>query len=53
VVKPEPQFIAESVIDFFDNNRQAQFTEGVKQEKEKFSWDKMTAAIMEVCKKCN
>jgi glycosyltransferase involved in cell wall biosynthesis len=47
-VKPEAVFIAEAIIDYFDNNRKEQLTEGVKQEKEKFSWDKMTAAIIEV-----
>lgn len=50
VVKPEPEYIAEAIIDYFDNNRKDQFTEGVKQEKAKFSWDKMTASIIEVYK---
>jgi D-inositol-3-phosphate glycosyltransferase len=50
VVKPEPEFIAEAIIDYFDNSRREQFTAGVKQEKEKFSWEKMTAAIIEVYK---
>ena len=50
VVKPDPQDIAEAIIDYFDNNRKDHFTEGVKQEKEKFSWDKMTASIIEVYK---
>jgi len=48
VVEPKPEFISEAIIDFFDNNRKVQFTEGVKLEKEKFSWDKMTKAIIEV-----
>jgi D-inositol-3-phosphate glycosyltransferase len=48
VVKPEPVSITEAVIDYFDNSRMIQFTEGVKKEKEKFSWDKMTKAIIEV-----
>ena len=52
VVKPDPEFISEAIIDYFDNNRKEQFTEGVKQEKEKFSWKKMTAAIIEVYKDC-
>ncbi len=52
VVKPEPELIAEAIIDFFENDRKAQFTEGVKQEKEKFSWDKMTASILNVYGKC-
>lgn len=52
VVKPEPQFITEAIIDYFENNRKLIFTEGVKLEKDKFSWDKMTAAIIEVYKEC-
>jgi len=50
VVKPEPEFITEAIIDFFDNDRKEKFIEGVRQEKEKFSWDKMTEAIVEVYK---
>jgi D-inositol-3-phosphate glycosyltransferase len=53
VVKPESEVIAEAIIDFFDNKRIAQFTEGVKLEKEKFSWDKMTESIVEVYNKCH
>jgi len=52
VVKPEPEFITEAMLDFFENNRMKQFTEGVKKEKEKFSWDKMTASILEVYDRC-
>lgn len=48
VVKPESIYIAEAIIDYFDNNRKGQFTEGVKLEKEKFSWNKMTDSIVEV-----
>jgi len=51
VVKPESAYIAEAIIDFFDNNRKGQFTEGVKKEKEKFSWDKITASIIEIYNK--
>jgi D-inositol-3-phosphate glycosyltransferase len=52
VVKPEPELIAEAIIDFYDNDRKEQFTEGVRQEKEKFSWDKMTGSIIEVYNRC-
>ena len=52
VVKPEPQYITEALIDFFANNRKEQFTLGVKEEKEKFTWEKMTKAILEVYQKC-
>ena len=52
VVKPEPELIADAIIDYFDNDRKEKFTEGVRQEKAKFSWDKMTAAIIEVYTRC-
>ncbi len=52
VVKPDPQHIADAIADFFDNKRYEQFTEGVRNEKEKFSWNKMTASIIAVYNKC-
>ncbi len=48
VVKPDSKHIAEAITDYFDNNRKNQFTTGVKQEKDKFSWDKMTNSIIEL-----
>lgn len=51
VVKPESIYIAEAIIDYFDNNRKGQFTEEVKREKEKFSWNRMTDSIVEVYNK--
>ena len=50
VVKPETKAITEAILDFFDNNRLPAFTECVKKEKEKFTWDKMTGSIIEVYK---
>lgn len=52
VVQPQPEDIAEAIIDYFENKREIQFTEGVRKGKEKFSWDKMTASIIEVYDKC-
>jgi D-inositol-3-phosphate glycosyltransferase len=52
VVKPESGYIADAILDYFENSRKILFTEGVKQEKAKFSWDKMTASIIEVYNKC-
>jgi D-inositol-3-phosphate glycosyltransferase len=52
VVRPQPGDIAEAIIDYFDNKREKQFTDGVRKEKEKFSWDKMTASIIEVYNNC-
>jgi len=52
VVQPEPEYITGAILDYFENKRKSAFTEGVKLEKAKFAWDKMTAAIIEVYKEC-
>ena len=44
-VEPEPDRIADALVDFFTNNRQEQFTAGVIDEKKKYSWAKMTQAV--------
>ena len=48
VVKPEPADIADGLVDFFTNNRQEQFSKGVLEEKKKYSWSKMTQAILTI-----
>lgn len=48
VVNPEAQSIANAIFDYFENNRKASFSDCVKKEKEKFSWNKMTNSITEV-----
>ena len=45
VVPPDAEKIAEALIDFFKYNRIEEFTENIKKEKDRFSWDKMTNAI--------
>jgi D-inositol-3-phosphate glycosyltransferase len=52
VVNPEATEITEAILDFYDNDRKEFFTEGVRQEKAKFTWDKMTKSIVEVYDKC-
>jgi D-inositol-3-phosphate glycosyltransferase len=48
VVQPQPKAIADSILDFFENNRSQSFIEGARKEKAKFTWNKMTAAVSEV-----
>ena len=48
VVEPQPQEIADSLVDFYENNKKAQFTQGVIGEKPKYQWDRMTATIYEL-----
>lgn len=45
VVEPKASAVADALVDFFENNREAEFIEGTKIEKEKYSWDKLTSAI--------
>jgi D-inositol-3-phosphate glycosyltransferase len=45
VVKPEPFLIANAINDYFSNNRQEKFTQNVREEKAKFTWNKLTGSI--------
>jgi len=38
VVEPNSQAIASSLEDYFENNKEQAFTEGMKQEKQKYEW---------------
>ena len=49
VVEPDPTRIADGLVDFFANERQEQFAKGILDEKAKYSWSKMTQAILQ-CK---
>jgi D-inositol-3-phosphate glycosyltransferase len=52
VVKPQPKNIADAIVDYFENDRKGIFSVGVRIEKEKYSWNKMTDSITEVFYKC-
>ncbi|MBW6482386.1 MAG: glycosyltransferase [Vicingaceae bacterium] len=45
VVEPNANAVANALVDFFNNHRENDFIEGVKQEKEKYNWNKLTEAI--------
>ncbi len=49
VVELDPVRIADGLVDFFANSRQEQFANGILDEKNKYSWSKMTQAILQ-CK---
>jgi len=46
VVKPEPEYVAKAIYDYFSNNRKSLFTEGVKIERSRFTWNKLTNSII-------
>ncbi len=48
VVKPEAKAVADSIDDFFTNNRKEKFTLGVREEKTKFTWNKLTESIIKL-----
>ena len=52
VVNVSPKDIADALFDFFTNNRAAEFTNNIKEEKKRFAWSRMTEAInnLNVCK---
>lgn len=45
VVKPDSQEIANAIVRYFEEDWQQRLTEGVREEKKKYAWEKMTAAI--------
>ena len=45
VVKPEPEEIADALVDFFENNRQDKFNDGILSEKKQYAWSNMTRSV--------
>ncbi len=53
VTLPDEKDIADSLLDFYENNREEAFVEGTKSEKKKFLWSKMTSTFYELEKQVN
>jgi len=45
VVSPDPSEIADAILDFFKAGRAEEFTEGIRKEKARFSWETMVKNI--------
>ena len=45
VVQPNSEEVAKALLDFYQNNRSEEFIAGVKEEKKKYSWQKMVDTI--------
>lgn len=45
VVEPDEKEIADAIVDFFSNNRQDEFKEGLLFEKRKYAWSNMTKSV--------
>ena len=50
-VAPEAPAIAEAIHDYYTNDRQEQFTEYLRLEKAKYTWDKMTHTFIRLYQK--
>jgi glycosyltransferase involved in cell wall biosynthesis len=50
VTASNPKSVADAILDFYNNNREEEFITGVKDEKQKYTWDKMTLAISQLVK---
>jgi len=48
VVESQPSEIANALVDFYENDRYEAFVEGVRDEKKKYAWSNMTAAIRNI-----
>ena len=48
-VEPNAEKIAEAIRDYYKGQRQEAFTAYLRQEKEKYTWDKLTRAFIELC----
>jgi D-inositol-3-phosphate glycosyltransferase len=51
VVRPEVGEIADAMSDYFENERMEAFSRCVEEEKKRFSWERLTGAILECYKK--
>lgn len=50
VTAPDPQAIADALVDFFANHRAAEFENHVAAEKQKYSWPRMVESLVSVVK---
>ena len=53
VTQTTPEDIANSIVDFYQNNREDEFVENIKIEKNKFSWDTMVKGINNLVEEIN
>lgn len=51
IVDAEPVSIADAIADFYSRGREEEFRKNIVDEKSKYSWNKMTGALMEVYNK--
>jgi glycosyltransferase involved in cell wall biosynthesis len=53
VVEPNAQSIADALVKFYKEEKETAFIEGVREEKKKYGWDRMTNAVLQSVSQCN
>ncbi|NVO18323.1 MAG: glycosyltransferase [Bacteroidetes bacterium] len=53
VVQPDSSSISEAIVNYFDQEKEEEFTQNVKKEKERFSWSNMISSIEGILDKLN
>jgi glycosyltransferase involved in cell wall biosynthesis len=52
VVPPEAQAITDALLDYYNGEREAAFTQALLEEKKKYTWNRMTTAVLQAAEKC-
>jgi len=53
VTSQEPKDIADAIIDFYQHNKEVEFTLNTKQEKKRFSWESFVDGVDELINSVN
>ncbi len=48
LVKPDPEHVADALVDFYDNQREQDFIPFIKEHKKQYSWEKLTSYIKDI-----
>lgn len=48
VTEKDPKEIADAIIDYYQNNRETAFIEGMQEEKKKYTWESFTQAVLKL-----
>ena len=51
VVEPDAQEIADALVRYYQEGREEEFTQGVREEKKKYAWSRMTQAVLSLLPK--
>ena len=53
VVEPDAQAISDALVNYYKENKEEAFTAGVREEKQKYGWNRMTAAVLQSFSQAN